>query len=120
MTEHPHAEPTPGPWKIIWPGDELASPSLKYPNVVGDGLWTVAHILGGSHLERRANAHLIAASWETAAERDRLVKVNERLVEALKALLHETELSGNANADDYGWPTVVPQARAALAEAQQQ
>lgn len=37
------------------------------------------------------------------------------LLTALEALLKEVEAAGNANADDYGWPTVVPQARAAIA-----
>jgi hypothetical protein len=67
--------------------------------------------------ESKANAYFIAAAPATAAERDRLREVNAELVRTLEALLHETELAGNANADDYGWPTVVPQARAALATA---
>ncbi len=42
------------------------------------------------------------------------------LVTALEALLKETELAGIADAKDYGWPTVVPQARAALAKAHEE
>ena len=39
------------------------------------------------------------------------------LLAALEALLKEVEAAGNANAGDYGWPTVVPQAGAAIAAA---
>ena len=47
----------------------------------------------------------------------RLRAINADLLAALEALLNEVEQAGNANADDYGWPTVVPQARAAIAKA---
>ena len=46
-----------------------------------------------------------------------LKTINADLLAALEALLKEVEAAGNANADDYGWPTVVPQARAAIAKA---
>ncbi len=46
--------------------------------------------------------------------------INADLLAALEALLNEVEAAGNATADDYGWPTVVPQARAAIAKARNQ
>ncbi len=110
MTDQP-AAPTPGPY--------TTDPDFLHEVVLGaDGVMVAdCNILPRDENINRANARLFAASWATAAERDRLVKVNEGLVKALEALLRETELAGNANADDYGWPTVIPQARAALDEA---
>lgn len=43
--------------------------------------------LEGGEDERRANARLIAAAPETAAERDRLREVNAELLAAIKGLL---------------------------------
>lgn len=38
------------------------------------------------------------------------------LYEALKLLLEEVELSGNAESGDFGWPAAVDKSRAALAK----
>jgi hypothetical protein len=92
MTEH-----TPGPWK---------SKNTVVFNPQGDtpeGHWQLAACQGPNGT---ANARLIAAAPD--------------LLAALEGLLNEVEKAGNANADDYGWPTVVPQARAAIAKARNQ
>ena len=38
--------------------------------------------------EQHANAHMIAAAPETAAERDRLKEINAELLEALQTILN--------------------------------
>src|SRR4029077_16962573 len=54
--------------------------------------------------ELRANAHLIAAAPE--------------LLEALKLLYREMELSGNARSKDYGWLRAITKSREAIAKAE--
>ena len=118
MTDQPAAEPTPDRWFVR----ECPHAYGDIEVVLGDDftIYIPLKAIDWNDAKRwrmKNHAKLIAAAPATAAERDRLVKVNEGLVKALEALLRETELAGNANADDYGWPTVIPQARAALDEA---
>ena len=69
---------TPGPWEI------------KNQNLVAEGGNCVLANLhmwqGDAPDEGKANARLIAAAPETAAERDRLRKVNAELLKALRLI----------------------------------
>jgi hypothetical protein len=64
-----------GEWNIAAPGDKYRVASLQ-SNIERARAGTV-----------EANARLIAAAPETAAERDRLKKINAELLAALKAIL---------------------------------
>jgi hypothetical protein len=46
-----------------------------------------------------------------------LVRAARDMYEALGALLHEVDASGNGTAPDYGWPAAVSASRAAIAKA---
>lgn len=48
----------------------------------------------------------------------RLRERNAEMLAALKLLLKEVELSGNADAKDYGWPAAIRATRAAVAIAE--
>ena len=85
------AEHTPGPWRVFTTKDGTKVIGIGELNGAGVadcgfGVWR-----GGSK-EALANARLIAAAPETAAERDRLREVNAELLAALKALLEELNL----------------------------
>jgi len=87
------SEHTPGPWIEV-----------------GRYIETDRHIIcemfsAASREERDANQRLIAAAPE--------------LLEALKALMHEVDESGNGYAKDFGWPVAVGKARAAIAKAEE-
>lgn len=103
---HDATEPkhTPGPWKSSHRGDGMiavyAERDTKKPICV-------FHDEGGefpkyfNEKKAEANARLIAAAPETAAERDRLKEINAELLAALEKLaigenagLHETEYDG--------------------------
>ena len=77
LTKH-----TPGPWKIT--GEEDARGSGHIIGRSGESVASVGTYLPGSVFD--ANASLIAASPETAAERDRLMESNLSLLGALKGL----------------------------------
>ena len=83
MTDQPHAEPTPWtalPYDSDWECARVVDPLHGICDVFGDPETATAR------------AKLFAAAPETAAERDRLVEVNERLVVALrKAILWTDE-----------------------------
>lgn len=49
---------------------------------------------------------------------DTLAAAAPDLLAALKLLLEEVELSGNAEAKDYGWPAALRRAREAIATAE--
>ena len=95
MTEH-----TPGPWLVV--------------NIKGMNVLMVGAGQDGSNIVADIRLHRHAPAVEANA---RLIAASPDLLTALEALLNEVEHAGNANADDYGWPTVVPQARAAIARA---
>ena len=73
---------TPGPWTLgpIEPAEISRGHWITHGSYKG-----VIGILGGSPSE--ANAALIAAAPETAAERDRLRQVNEVMLEALQGVI---------------------------------
>ena len=77
MTQH-----TPGPWTLgpVEPAEISKGHWITHGSYKG-----VIGILGGSPSE--ANAALIAAAPETAAERDRLRESNGAMLEALKAVV---------------------------------
>lgn len=128
---------TPGPWSFKPFGGtdaeiaELQQMGLKpLRMIMNNGAVAVTHAdgricevdcqspykRGAGHLaeceERDANARLIAAAPETAAERDRLKEVNAELLEALKAMLH---VFGCGTAIDC---STCDSARAAIAKAE--
>ena len=76
---------TPGPWTLEGPdefGDFNVMPDGQNP--------AIAAVVSNCRplVEIAANARLIAAAPETAAERDALLVVNAEMLEALKALLN--------------------------------
>ena len=81
MTDQLTAGPTPGPWTRNELGDvvDLTGKNVPFRNL------TIRMSSDATRMaEAEANTDLVAASWETAAQRDRLVKVNEGLVEAIE------------------------------------
>ncbi len=94
------AEHTPGPWKVFTTKDGTQVIGIGELNGAGVadcgfGVWR-----GGSK-EALANARLIAAAPETAAERDRLREVNAELLAILKRILsaHQTGNNGAINGE---------------------
>ena len=81
-------EHTPGPWSVVKWGDGRYS--------VDSGPNTIATLNDNGH-ETLANAHLIEAAPETAAERDRLRAQNADLLVALEGLLREVEYVGTSS-----------------------
>jgi hypothetical protein len=101
---------TRGPWKTAETNKRAdnikpAPPWHNLTAIVDRNGHTLANVVTKGP-KGEANARLIAAAPD--------------LLAALEGLLNEVEKAGNANADDYGWPTVVPQARAAIAKARNQ
>jgi len=85
------AKHTPGPWFTT---DGIYN-EIKALSKRGK-TWVIARITAArvGHDEARANANLIAAAPETAAERDRLRKVNDELLEALMEAEAGLEFAG--------------------------
>lgn len=87
---------TPGPWIANdhlkngqW---QILGQEYTISNDLGDYVRPViVSVMGGGnrpfYSEAEANARLIAAAPETAAERDRLKEINKELLENLKALM---------------------------------
>ena len=97
MTDQPAAEPTPGPWE--WSVHDHSMATLHGPDMMRDHVLAVGPCRaciervkdgewkwGRCTTPTEVNANLLAASWATAAERDRLKVVNEGLVTALAAV----------------------------------
>lgn len=123
MTKQPHAAPTPGPWTL-----ETVKTSCGICHKIGPFPWTdteknhacvyVDDRMAWKHgPELLANAHLIAAAPETAAERDKLVEALEILVNELEPWLDDGWKSGICLGDCANLHTAQRKARAALAEA---
>lgn len=74
------AKHTPGPW-FYWSGQKEGE---LYGATIGASGFRPAKAIGENLEECEANARLIAAAPETAAERDRLKEINKDLLEALK------------------------------------
>ena len=134
MSEH-----TKGPWKIsdtlaidnmlvrdgsvAWVHDgrriEAASGALICE--VTSNSWiegeNSGHPLVTNRAEMLANAALIAAAPETAAERDRLRAVNAELLEALKIMVKVGGLNYGMATGENGGPAI-QKARAAIANAE--
>ncbi len=77
MTDQPAAAPTPGPWDVDGTGciraKDYPYDFVKLCSPWREGSWE-------NDPEALANARLIAASWATAAERDRLLVALEDIV----------------------------------------
>lgn len=96
---------TPGPWKVdisvCYVGlesfiEEHGAIPINIPRGLGlgaCGMLVMPDIVGED--EAHANAVLIAAAPETAAERDRLREVNAELLSALEGLVAMTEGCGS-------------------------
>jgi len=112
---------TPGPWIIDWNISRLDVFSADAATLVA----TIRRSTLSAGLDdvAKANARLIAAAPETAAERDRLREVNAELLAALR--IAEAALSDIGDADrepgdDVAWceqraAQAIPIARTALA-----
>ena len=96
MTDQP-AAPTPGPWE--WSIHDHSMATLHGPDMMRDHVLAVGPCRaciervkdgewkwGRCTTPTETNAKLLAASWATAAERDRLVVVHEGLVKALERI----------------------------------
>jgi hypothetical protein len=89
MTQH-----TPGPWSVFNDGYgedcDPPEPGKRWLSVSDSGENEIAVLInrvGEPTPTQEANAALIAAAPETAAERDRLRESNEVMLEALKAVV---------------------------------
>jgi hypothetical protein len=107
---------TPGPWRIfnstdIFPDDNDT-----------EGLRQIADCSVSEHIpftEQQANARLIAAAPETAAERDRLKVVNAELLAVLKRFRTKVYNAAIGNGMDDEWATAACSvADAAIAKAE--
>lgn len=74
---------TPGPWKIDQRDSNTSARIGSAVDLQASGL--VARVYGNNPQHMEANARLIAAAPETAAERDRLKAVNADLLAALES-----------------------------------
>ncbi len=111
MTAEQRSEPTPGPWNVQgaaeFDGEGYGQPDIAPFRIIGNG-WVLASVIGDvSDINAEANARLIAAAPETAAQRDRLEVANVELLDALtkavglcsycdgtgKAYTHEDEMA---------------------------
>ena len=115
---------TPGPWKL-----ETVRTSCGLCHKIGPFPWREGqenhaciyddYPPPGGRPELVANARLIAAAPETAAERDRLNELNAELLETLKDIARQkltTELDDQGDFE-FAYDTIVKIARAALAKA---
>jgi hypothetical protein len=106
---------TPGPWTLPKFSGADKSIEIPEPQVLID-------YDDVDHKEQAANAQLIAAAPETAAERDQLKEVNAKLVEALKTFIQAEEEYRETNSDtefDDPLSDAYDEARAALAAAKE-
>lgn len=92
---------TPGPW-------------IAYVETVKEDRRPVCLRMAVQALDEDGPVGHIAFSEANA----RLIAAAPDMLASLKLLLRETELSGNAGSADYGWPTCVLAARAAIAKAE--
>lgn len=74
MTQDKH---TPGPWRVY---------ERTPVRIITESKRVIATVRGWGTPEGDANARLIAAAPETAAERDRLKAINAQMLEALRAI----------------------------------
>ena len=89
---------TPGPWHLEVGED--GPPVVKDDNGEFVTYLSETRYHDGRHdQEAEANARLIAAAPQTAAERDRLREVNAELLAALKAMFRAAELRDMDNCD---------------------
>ncbi len=98
---------TPGPWFAEHDQIYSGAHETNYSTNPQDApyIWRVVSTIHGKTAdELDANVRLISAAPD--------------LLIALKLLMRETELSGNAGSADYGWPACVLAARAAIAKAE--
>ena len=104
---------TPGPWiAVANRGNNAVS------DVVDRDGYTIAHCRNVSVGCWEANARLIAAAPDTAAERDRLKEVNAELLSALKHLLAFVEAHTEAGEVIPPYTVEHVRARAAIAKAE--
>lgn len=106
---------TPGPWFVMGIDGNGDTQVSGHPFYIGhsDPLYHCI-VTGNNEAERKANAALIAAAPETAAERDRLRQVNAELLVALKGIIRQIgPFMGQGRMD-----SEIAVARAALAKAE--
>lgn len=110
---------TPGPWFVMGIDGNGDIQVSGHPFYIGhsDPLYHCI-VTGNNEAERKANAALIAAAPETAAERDRLAAINAELVAALERILyaHDNHGNGAAMGEAILCQQYAAQARAALAK----
>lgn len=88
---HVRPEHTPGPWKLKTGLREDNTPYTIVVRCIGSEprICEVDEIDAECEAENAANAQLITAAPETAAERDRLKEINQRLLDTLKFVLED-------------------------------
>lgn len=98
MTKKPEVKHTPGPWQqggfgtIYGPGiTPNTGPQLETATCVCKVEPTNGHMRFVDSEQAKANARLIAAAPETAAERDRLKEINKELLDLAKEALNQLE-----------------------------
>lgn len=109
LTDEKHVAPSVGPWEVqevldSREFDENCAKVLLIHGPGGDIAYAAHYSINGNTAKQQANARLIAAAPE--------------LLEALKLLYREMELSGNAGSKDYGWPKAILASREAIAKAE--
>ena len=117
---------TPGPWEWIDWFDARPGATLQGWGALVSSKKTVlspdSYSWDGIHNRQyfvqcsKANARLIAAAPETAAERDKLKAINAELLDALKGVVENFEDLYSGHPDEQ--PSVVLSAREIIAKAQ--
>ena len=112
------AKHTPGPWVLCYDG-QIDGPDGR---TICRFTWDSFKGFNDSPTEK-ANARLIAAAPETAAERDRLKEINAELLALLKQLHGLVEFAGSDGRGFTGdnqteYDTFEPAIRAAIARAE--
>lgn len=122
------AKHTPGPWTVaesFTPGYRKC-PAIQANEPKSGEMFELCVIFGEDDDAvatpmAQANARLIAAAPETAAERDRLREVNADMLAALKGLRPIIEAAESNASGNLEWPRVsarINAARAAIAKAE--
>lgn len=120
----PKAAHTPGPWRLDFEkhysgaeGFSTAKNKVQSLAIYGGRkcLCAVISAWRAPDPQSLADARLIAAAPETAAERDRLKAVNAELLAALQAMTEELAALAESG---YAYPHLIARARAAIAKAQ--
>ena len=110
--EPPRTAHSPGPWDYDDTHDGCCG-SWCTPNGCHESHPTGTYYLDGPEMETEFGTPTVLNKYDAA-----LIAAAPELLEALKLLYREMELSGNLGSKQYGWPEATTKAQAAIAKAE--